>query len=112
MRRPDGKPSLLTVTFGFEQRDFDVLHLQITAHLVPLIQRVVHVPLDRVQVMASTYQQGRIHWGDRGDASPPTSPNYIHYTVLKLHIHTQILTQCRVKVVKLGSLTQYICKQV
>ena len=45
--------------------------------------------------------------GDKGDASP-TSPNYIHSTVLKLHIHTQILTQCRVKVVKLGSLTQYI----
>ena len=50
--------------------------------------------------------------GDRGDASPPTSPNYIHYTVLKLHIHTQILTQGRVKVDKLGSLIQYICKQV
>ena len=31
--------------------------------------------------------------GSRGDRGmhPPTSPNYIHYTVLKLHIHTQIL---------------------
>ena len=54
--------------------------------------------------------QGRIQGGK--EMHPPTSSNYIHYTVLKLHIHTQILTQCRVKVVKLGSLTRYICKQV
>ena len=40
----------------------------------------------------------------------PTSPNYIHYIVLKLHIH--ILTQCRVEVVKLDSQTKYIDKQV
>ena len=57
------------------------------------------------------YHQGRIQ-GRIVGMHPPTSPNYIHYTVLKIHIHTQILTQCRVKVVKLGSLTQYICKQV
>ena len=49
--------------------------------------------------------QGRIQGRDRGGCIPPTSPNYIHYTVHKLHIHTQILTQCRVKVIKLGSLT-------
>jgi hypothetical protein len=45
-----------------------------------------------------------------GGMHPPTSPNYIHYIVLKLHIH--ILTQCRVKVVKLDSQTKYINKQV
>ena len=45
-----------------------------------------------------------------GGMHPPTSPNYIHYIVLKLHIH--ILTQCRVKVVELDSQTKYINKQV
>ena len=51
--------------------------------------------------------------GDRGDASPHQPKLYTLYSsLLKLHIHTQILTQGRVKVDKLGSLIQYICKQV
>ena len=45
--------------------------------------------------------------GSRGDRGihPPTSPNYIPYTVHKLHIHTSLNPKCRVKVIKLGSLT-------
>ena len=64
--------------------------------------------------------QGRIQ-GDSGDASP-TSSNHlikfflkfirIHYTVHTLHIaYTQILTPCKVKVIKL-SITLYICNKV